>query len=252
MSDAEFEAVTEANLSQFCYQRYRYFTNPSEVTIHRHPDQPNTFVYQYDSFLTTYGHKGTVELILADLTKNLDPATRYEVTFQNHHLPSIQKYFGDFDLIDEAGDEREGINQLLTMQLDKASFTPRRQLKTGKRIEGEMLGHFDPDLEEYAQTGVVYGIIEDAELISAAPVPFIRKEGKDSFAILHGVYTNERYRQKGYATGSVRAALNFLFTRKIIRSVFVWVDEENPGVEMYRKIGFESAGMWLGTNCFLR
>ena len=237
----------------FCYQIYSYLQHPDQIKIHTLQEAPNTFIFQRENYLTFYGHKGTIETLFKKIAPDLDPATRYEIYFQNHHITSIQTLFNDFDYIDDSVTYADNFNRLQSMILEKTNFIPKRHLKSGKRIPADLLKHFDPDLVDYANSGVVYGIIEDAELISVCPVPYIFKDDTYSFAILHGIYTNEKFRRKGYATGSVRAALNFLFTRKIIKSVYVLVDEENPGVQMMEKIGFEATGdQWLGARCFLK
>jgi GNAT superfamily N-acetyltransferase len=247
----ELLRIFHSSPSLFSYQLFNFLQRRDQVQIHTLPDNPNTFIFQYKHYLTFYGHKGTIEVLLKNISSSLDESTRYEILFQNHHITSIQAFFGDFDYIDDSVTYSDSFNRLQSMTLEKANFVPRRHLKSGKRIPAELLDHFDPDLVEYANTGVIYGIIEDAELISVCPVPFIHKDDTYSFAILHGIYTNERFRRKGYATGSVRAALNFLFTRKIIKSVYLLVDEENPGKKMFEKIGFESnENQWLGARCF--
>lgn len=237
----------------FCYQIYDYLQRKDEVKVHTVPDVPNTFIFQRGENLTFYGHKATVENLFKQIKPDLDEGTRYEIHFQNHHITSIKSLFDDFDFIDDTVNYSDGFNRLQAMVLEKTNFMPKRQVKSGKRISAELLKHFDPDLVEYAESGVVYGIIEDTDLISVCPVPYIYKDENYSFAILHNIYTNEKHRQKGYATGSVRAALNFLFTRKIIKSVYTHVDEENPGAHMLEKIGFEATGdLWLGARCFLK
>lgn len=246
-------SIFNANQSFFCYQLYDYLAQSDQIKIHSIPEAPNTFIFQYKHYLTFYGHKATLESLFKKIHSDLDPSTRYEIYFQNHHITSIKGFFDDFDFIDEAVDYSDGFNRLQPMILEKTNFMPKRALKSGKRISGELLTHFDPDLVDFANSGVVYGIIEDTDLISVCPVPIIYKDDFYSFAIIQGVYTNERFRHKGYATGSVRAALNFLFTRKIIKSVYLLVDEENPAVAMFEKIGFEADGnQWLGARCFLK
>lgn len=239
----------------FCYQLFYFLTDKENVKVFTNPDQPNTFILKYQDMITTYGHKGTVEQLLNTIIKEneLEEGTRYRLLFQNHHLKSIQLVFDDFDFIEDSVSYNDGINRLQIMMLDKNRFIPKRQLKSGKRIKAELLESFDPTLAEYAKTGVVYGIIEDTNLISAAPVPFIYKDPEYSFAILHNVFTKEEKRNKGYATGSIRAALNFLFTRKVIKQVYMAIDEQNIGFSMLEKIGFESTGgEWLATFCFLK
>lgn len=245
--------IINANQAMFCYQLYYHLNSKDKIKIHSIQEQPNTFIFQYENLLTTYGHKATVEKLLSKLSKEIDGGTRYQVLFQHHHLKSISAVFQDFDFIEESVNHKDGINRLQVMQLEKSQFLPKRQLKSGKRIKAELLEHFDPDLAEYAKTGVVYGIIEDTELISVCPVPFIHKDFNYSFAILHEIYTKEVKRKKGYATGSVRAALNFLFTRKAIKNVYIAIDEDNVGVNMLEKIGFErTGGEWLGSYAFLK
>ena len=253
MSLETFNKIFHSQQSLFCYQLYNYLEKQDQVKIHSLPDTPNTFIYEYKHYLTFYGHKGTIETLFKKIAPTLDPSTRYEINFQNHHITSINSFFSDFDYIDDSVTYSDNFNRLQSMSLEKTNFIPKRHLKSGRRIPEELLKHFDAELAEYSQSGVVYGIIEDAELISVCPVPYIYKDDNYSFAILHNVYTNEKFRRKGYATGSVRAALNFLFTRKIIKSVYVVADEENPGVKMLEKIGFEPSGdQWLGARCFLK
>ena len=246
-------SIFNSNPSLFCYQLYDYLAQADHVKIHSLPDAPNTFIFQYKHYLTFYGHKATLETLFKKISADLDASIRYEILFQNHHITSIKALFDDFDFIDDTVNYSDGFNRLQSMMLEKTNFMPKRSLKSGKRISADLLSHFDPDLIDYANSGVVYGIIEDTDLISVCPVPFIYKDDSYSFAIIHGVYTNEKFRHKGYATGSVRAALNFLFTRKIIKSIYLLVDEENPAVSMFEKIGFEADGnQWLGARCFLR
>ncbi len=245
--------IIKSSPAFFCYQLYDYLQRKDEITVHMIPEVPNTFIFQREHYLTFYGHKATIETLFKKIAPDLDPSTRYEIYFQNHHITSIRSLLDDFDYIDDTVQYPDNFNSLHSMVLEKTNFMPKRQVKSGKRISPDLLKHFDPELVEYAESGVVYGIIEDTELISVCPVPYIYKDNNYSFAILHGIYTNEQYRHKGYATGSVRAALNFLFTRKIIKSVYTLVDEENPGVQMLEKIGFEATGdQWLGARCFLK
>ncbi|MHA2363407.1 MAG: GNAT family N-acetyltransferase [Candidatus Hodarchaeales archaeon] len=250
--NSNFLSVANQNQAQFAFQLYRVLTHPEKVKIYQIEEQPNTFVYIYKHYLTTYGHKGTIEDILNKLTKTelLETNTRYEITFQHHHLPSIRKFFGDFDIIEELGGSGE-FNHLIAIELNKTNFTPKRLLKSGKRIKSDLLDHFDPELKELVENGYVYGIIQDTELISVCPIPFIYKNELYSFAILHQIFTAEAHRQKGFATGSTRSALNFIFTRQIIKAAYAWVDEDNPAVHMFEKMGFEQAGHWIGTRCFL-
>lgn len=253
MNDESIIKILNSSQPLFCYQLYNYLQKQDQVKIHALPDTPNTFIYEYKHYLTFYGHKGTIETLFKKVAPSLDPSTRYEINFQNHHITSIKTFFDDFDYIDDSVTYADNYNRLQSMSLDKTNFIPKRHLKSGRRLPEELLKHFNQELVDYATSGVVYGIIEDAELISVCPVPFIHKDDNYSFAILHGIYTDEKFRRKGYATGSVRAALNFLFTRKIIKSVYVVVDEENPGVKMLEKIGFEPTGdQWLGARCFLK
>ena len=248
---SEVLRILNSSPSFFSYQLFDYLAHPEQVTIHSSPEAPNTFILEYKHYLTFYGHKATLETLLKQI--ELDESTRYQIFIQNHHIASIKSFFDDFDFIDDTVNYSDGFNRLQSMTLEKTNFLPKRALKSGKKITADLLKHFDPDLVDYATSGVVYGIIEDTDLISVCPAPFIYKDANYSFAILHGIYTNEKYRRKGYATGSIRAALNFLFTRKIIKSVYILVDEENPAVSMFEKIGFEADGnQWLGARCFVK
>lgn len=252
-----FLSITSKNQAQFAFQFYRVLTQPERLKIYQIPNQSGTFLICYKNFLTFYGHKGTISELLYNVYNQgkLDRTTRWEILFQNHHRTVISNYFDDFDIIEEAGGEGS-YNNLVAMSLNKSNFTPKRQLKTGKRIRSDLLDHFeefDPNLKDIADKGgYIYGILEDTELKSIASIPFVYKKDNISFAILHNVYTKEKYRNKGYGTGSVRSALNFLFTRKAIKSVYLWVDEANPAIHIFKKIGFEHAGNWIGTRCFLK
>ena len=122
-------------------------------------------------------------------------------------------------------------------------------METLKEIAPDMVEE-NPELTE----GFIYGIIEDAELVSIAPAPYIISRPQVSFAMLKNVWTKEALRGQGYATGTVRSMLNFLFTRKAIKSVYCWVEENNePAMNLFKGIGFQETTLtWMGTRGFVK
>ncbi|MHA1983242.1 MAG: GNAT family N-acetyltransferase [Candidatus Hodarchaeales archaeon] len=242
-------AVKQNLLPQFSFHLYLVIKKPTEVTM---VSKEGTLLFQYENHLTTYGHLGTVQLLLAK-HPSFEIGDRYEIYFPSHHLPAIQSRFEDFELIDEAGSGT--FNNLICLSLDKSQFLPRRQAKNGKRLKSDSLAEFDPDLASKAEDGIVYGIIENGDLVSIAPVPYIIERPQLTYAIIQDIWTREDLRGQGYATGSVRSVLNFLFTRKAIKNVFCWVEERNePAMKLFQRIGFQKASIqdWVGTYGFVK
>jgi GNAT superfamily N-acetyltransferase len=242
-------AVKQNLLPQFSFHLYLIIKKPNEIYMESKND---TFLFLHKNHLTTYGHLGTVQTLL---TKHIsfEIGDRFELYFPSHHLPAIQSRFEDFELLDETGTGT--FNNLVCLSLDKSQFVPKRQVKNGKRLKNEVLVELDRDLASKAEDGIVYGIIENGELVSVAPVPYIIERERLSYAIIQDIWTREDFRGQRYATGSVRSILNFLFTRKAIKSVFCWVEENNePAMKLFQRIGFQRTSIqdWVGTLGFVK
>lgn len=67
--------------------------------------------------------------------------------------------------------------------------------------------------------------------VSCAIAPFVYENS----AVIAGVFTNDNYRKKGYATRCVKALLNEL-QKKNIKEVFLWCEDKN--IKLYENIGF--------------
>lgn len=75
----------------------------------------------------------------------------------------------------------------------------------------------------------------DAIPVSCAVAPFVFENS----AVVAGVFTNEEYRKKGYATKCVKALLSEL--KKInIENAYLWCEDKN--IKFYEKIGFSLYG----------
>ncbi|KKK56553.1 hypothetical protein LCGC14_3063360, partial [marine sediment metagenome] len=225
----------------FSFHLYLVIKKPDEVSM---VSKEETFLFVYNDHITTYGHLATVQSLL---TKHptLKIGDRVKLYFPSHHSPAIEARFEDLD----------DFSNLICLYLDKSLFVPKRQTKPGKRIKLDQLRELNPDLAELSKDGIVYGSIENNELVSIAPIPFIIEMQQLSYAFMEGVWTKEDLRGNGYATGSVRSILNFLFTRKAIRTVFCWVDEKNePAMKLFERIGFQAATAqeWVTTQGFVK
>ncbi len=78
-------------------------------------------------------------------------------------------------------------------------------------------------------------MIENSVPVSCAIAPFIY----ESSGVIAGVFTNERHRNKGYATRCVRSLLSEL-QKKNIKEVYLWCEDKN--INLYKNIGFSPCG----------
>ena len=80
----------------------------------------------------------------------------------------------------------------------------------------------------------VYMMKDDAP-VSCAVSPFIFENS----AVVAGVFTDENYRKKGYATICVKALLNEM-KKNCIEDVYLWCEDKN--IKLYENIGFSLCG----------
>ncbi len=78
-------------------------------------------------------------------------------------------------------------------------------------------------------------MMDNATPVSCAIAPFVYEDS----AVVAGVFTNESYRKKGYATKCVKALLSEL-QKKNIKDVFLWCEDKN--IKLYENIGFSVCG----------
>lgn len=78
-------------------------------------------------------------------------------------------------------------------------------------------------------------LMENSAPASCAIAPFVF----DKSGVVAGVFTNESYRNKGYATMCVKALLNELY-KKNIEDVYLWCEDKN--IKFYENIGFSLWG----------
>lgn len=71
--------------------------------------------------------------------------------------------------------------------------------------------------------------------VSCAIAPFIFEKN----SVVAGVFTNEAYRKKGYATNCIKALLNYLYNRNI-ENVYLWCEDKN--IRLYENTGFSLHG----------
>ena len=80
----------------------------------------------------------------------------------------------------------------------------------------------------------VYMMADDVP-VSCAVSPFIFEKS----AVVAGVFTDENYRKKGYATRCVKSLLSEL-QMKNIENVYLWCEDKN--IKLYENIGFSLCG----------
>lgn len=78
-------------------------------------------------------------------------------------------------------------------------------------------------------------MIENSVSVSCAVAPFVYENS----GVIAGVFTDENYRNKGYATRCVRSLLSEL-QRKNIKEVYLWCEDKN--IKFYENIGFSLYG----------
>jgi predicted GNAT family acetyltransferase len=96
------------------------------------------------------------------------------------------------------------------------------------------------------------GFVKEGKLVSCAPSPdrYLGSEGPD-FALIRGVWTDSSYRGNGLATSSMKALCLELFDEVNVEKIFLRVEERNPAaIRIYEKLGFQTAGKWLGSQCY--
>ena len=227
--------LAKANPAQFCYHLFHVAKHPTEANILR---KEGSFVFTSEkNRVTTYGHLATVQQLLRKFS--FENGGLYEIYFPSHHLPVVEARFDNLELIDETG--KGNYNTFLCLSLEKTQFIPKRQTKNGKKIDPELLADFDGKFKRYAEEGLVYGIVEE-KIVSLAPIPYIL-DVPLSYGILQDIWTEESHRKQGYATGTVRSILNFLFTRRGSKAAYCWVEEQNPAKHMLERIGFQNTGL---------
>lgn len=78
-------------------------------------------------------------------------------------------------------------------------------------------------------------ISENSTAVSCAVAPFIY----DEIGIIAGVYTDERFRKKGYATKCMQSLLSDLKSKNI-KTAYLWCEDKN--IKFYENIGFTQCG----------
>lgn len=78
-------------------------------------------------------------------------------------------------------------------------------------------------------------MVENSVSVSCAVAPFVYENS----GVIAGVFTDEKHRNKGYATRCVRSLLSEL-QRKSIKEVYLWCEDKN--IKFYENIGFSLYG----------
>ena len=101
-------------------------------------------------------------------------------------------------------------------------------------------GSFDvwyPNYSKKVNNLCAYGtyVIENDVAISCALAPFV----VDEVGVVAGVFTNEKYREKGYATRCVKTLLSDLKNNNV-KEIYLWCEDKN--IKLYENIGFSVCG----------
>lgn len=85
--------------------------------------------------------------------------------------------------------------------------------------------------------GSAYGVylMKDSAPVSCAIAPFVYENS----AVIAGVFTDEAYRKKGYATRCVKSLLGEL-QKNDVKDVYLWCEDKN--IKFYEDIGFSFCG----------
>ena len=92
---------------------------------------------------------------------------------------------------------------------------------------------FSAKINKFFSCGVY--MMEAGVPVSCAVAPFIYENS----GVIAGVFTNESYRNKGYATRCVKALLSEL-QKNNIEDVYLWCEDKN--IKLYENIGFSLYG----------
>lgn len=94
-----------------------------------------------------------------------------------------------------------------------------------------------PVFSRKVNNSFAYGVYaeEDGAYVSCAIAPY----ASEKTAVIAGVYTDEAYRGKGYATQCVKALLNKLKNNGV-DNTYLWCEHKN--INFYKNIGFEMCG----------
>jgi predicted GNAT family acetyltransferase len=94
----------------------------------------------------------------------------------------------------------------------------------------------------------------DNELISCVPAPHLYLGGKaPRFAILRGIWTDPRYRNRGFASQALGKICDELFDHLNLENIYLWVERDNAiAQQIYTKMGFICVSSWRGSRCYFK
>jgi len=159
---------------------------------------------------------------------------------ETHHLPSVKSLFG---LVEPADKITKGqVTTFVTMKATHQSFRPvirhkvRELKKDNAPALADLLG-IKPEQALGFFSGYAFGLFKGKKLVSYAASP----ETVEDLAIIRGVFTAPRERNRGYSQSVCSALVKRILDEG--KDVMLYVSKDNPpAIKVYRKMGFEKTG----------
>jgi hypothetical protein len=197
------------------------------------------YLTEFDKRILTLRGRGEC---VAALLKNSDLATSF-FNIEPSHLSVVKEFYEPIEPADKT--TIGTITSFLTMKATPESFRPFKghEVKelpkdAAKSIE-RLLG-VDHDRAESFLTGLALGVFRKNELVSFAASP----ERIDDIAIMRGVFTASKERNKNYSKSVCSALVEKLVHQS--RVIILYVSKDNPAaIKVYSTIGFKETGQLL-------
>jgi len=194
------------------------------------------YMVEYDKrILTTRGN----ELCIIPLLKNSDLTTPI-FNIEPKHLTAVKRLFEPTEPPDKMAIGK--ITTFLTLKTTPETSTPiikhnvQQLTKENAQSLAELLGT-DVERAHDLLRGIAFGIFKRNKLVSTAASPEILED----LAIVRGVQTAPKERNKGYATSACSTLVQKLHQQS--KEVMLYVSKDNPpAIKVYKKIGFKETG----------
>lgn len=248
------EYVTENLSSKYCFVLYDLLEELKECTTDGIKSNPPSFSFNYKNHYLFVGKNAL---------KYLKHLPKYEkrvfVSFEPEIFPQVKQYFKNFVISDKVGEGN--FNKFFTLSCNKEEFYSKitNQTFTKKEVSLLKTDDWSKNVPNYVKTfldddSIMFGIKKQDKIVAVAPAPNIYIGNKvTNFAIIRGVWTSPEYRNKSYSTIVLKTLCKYLFEKKGIKNIYLWVEQNNPAaLRVYQKIGFKIDDQWYGALCEFR
>ncbi|MHA1227109.1 MAG: GNAT family N-acetyltransferase [Candidatus Hodarchaeales archaeon] len=251
MDISPIKKIYKDNPSKFCFLMHDVLSEPDECEIKGLNFNPLTFAFRYKHIYILEGRDSLKNLI--ELQR---PQKEVNIIYNPALQKEIRKYFTNLSISDPSG--IGDTNTFLTMHMTQNSFNPLNVETETRPIQfkgnDEISSNVPTANKALLQSPdtISFIIKVDGEVVSLALSPNIYLgNGVKSFAILRGIWTDKRYRKKGFASSCISSLCNELFVRYNIQDIFIWVEENNSSAQkIYSQLGFFTKGRWLANKAY--